>query len=83
MDTKNILSQLRAERDRINQAIAALETLDSKGGGFRRGRGRAASTGVKAAPVTRRRRRMSAAARKRLSEMMKKRWAARKRAKGE
>ena len=82
MDTKNILSQLRAERDRINQAIAALETLDSKGGGFRRGRGRAGAASAKA-PATRRRRRMSAAGRKRLSEMMKKRWAARKKAKGQ
>ncbi len=83
MDTKNILSQLRAERDRINQAIAALETLDSIGGRVRRRRGSAAAASAKAPATRRRRRRMSAAARKRLSEMMKKRWAARKRAKGE
>ena len=81
MDTKNILSQLRAERDRISQAIAALETLNGMGGRFRRGRG---SAGPAAAKVpARRRRRMSAATRKRLSEMMKKRWAARKKAKSE
>jgi hypothetical protein len=79
MDTKNILSQLRAERARIDQAIAALETLASVGG---RGRRRRGSAGPGKAPITRRRRRMSAATRKRLSEMMKKRWAARKKAKG-
>ncbi len=80
MDTRSILSQLRVERDRINQAIAALQTLDGTAGGVRR-RG-AGAPAKQAAPVVRRRRRMSAAARKRLSEMMKKRWAARKRAKG-
>ena len=54
MDTKNILSQLRAERDRIDQAIAALQTLDVAVGRGRRRRGLldrlpARSGGVRAA----------------------------------
>jgi len=75
MDTQTILSELRAERDRLDQAIAALEG----GNGRRRGR--------KPGPVPgngrrgrRGRRRLSAAAKKRISEMMKLRWAERKRA---
>jgi hypothetical protein len=76
MDTKSILSQLRAERARIDQAIAALQALDGVA------RSSAGASVAKAAPGARRRRRMSAATRKRLSEMMKKRWAARRKAKG-
>ena len=67
MDIKAILSQLKAERDRLDKAIAALEGLESSG--TSRGRGR-----------RRGRRRMSAAGRKRISEMMKARWAARRKA---
>ena len=62
MDTKQILSQLHAERNRIDRAIAAIEGIHSDGGS-------------PAAPGKRRRSRMSAAGRKRLSELMKKRWA--------
>jgi hypothetical protein len=70
MDTTALLSQLKTERDRIDKAIAALESLDgsrptaapTKGG--RRGR-----------------RPMSAAARKRIAAAQKKRWAAVKAAK--
>lgn len=76
MDTKSILSQLRAEQARIDKAIAALQALDG------RSQGSSGASVAKAAPVVRRRRRMSAAARKRMSEMMKKRWAARRKAKG-
>lgn len=75
MDTRRILSDLRAERQRIDQAISALESLDGAAPRGRRGRPPAAA----AAPGRRRRRRMSAAARKRMSEMMKQRWAERKR----
>ncbi len=66
MDTKRILADLRAERDRINNAIAAIEHLD--GTGTTQARGAATRQG-------RRRGRISAAGRKRLSELMKKRWA--------
>jgi hypothetical protein len=78
MDTQQIVAALREERDRLEQAIAALE-----GGGVGRGR-----RGRRPGPVPggpgrgrgRRRRRLSAAAKQRISEMMKKRWAERKKA---
>ena len=77
MDIQNIVADLKRERDRLNSAIAALE-----GAGPRR-RGRPAGSGAKSASTAssgkRPRRHMSAAARKRISEMMKQRWAERKR----
>ncbi len=66
MDTNGILAKLRAERDRLNAAIAAIERLDGAG----RGKPRVARANPKP-----RRGRMSAAARKRLSRLLKKRWA--------
>jgi len=65
MDIQQILSDLRNERERIDAAIRALE------GGGKRGPGRPVGSG-------RKRRTMSPAARKRISEMMKIRWAERK-----
>jgi hypothetical protein len=66
MDTQQIISELEAERDRLEQAIAALRgSLRARGSAGRGRRGR---------------RRLSAAAKRRISEMMKKRWAERKRA---
>jgi len=73
MDTQSILAQLKSERDRLDTAIAALE-----GSGPRR-RGRPAGSGKAASKTNRPRRHMSASARKRISEMMKQRWAERKR----
>jgi len=75
MNIQNILADLKRERDRISTAIAALEGV---GTGPRR-RGRPAGSGSAASGRRPRRRRMSAAARKRISEMMKQRWAERKR----
>jgi len=70
MDIQSILSDLKRERARLDQAIAALE-----GGSEPRRRGRPVGSGSgKSHP----RRHMSAAARKRISEMMKQRWAERK-----
>ena len=67
MDIQTIVSNLKDERNRIDQAISALERLTSAAP--RRGRPpKATTTGGK-------RRRMSAAARKRISEAMKQRWA--------
>lgn len=71
MDIQNILNDLKRERARLDQAIAALE---GSGGGPRR-RGRPAGGGSSRRP----RRHMSAASRKRISDMMKQRWAERKR----
>ncbi len=66
MDTQQIIAELEAERDRLEQAISALRgSLQARRGVGRGRRGR---------------RRLSAAAKRRISEMMKKRWAERKRA---
>ena len=73
MDIQNILNDLKRERDRLDRAITALE---GPGAGARR-RGR--PVGSVSSAATRPRRHMSAAARKRISEMMKQRWAERKR----
>ena len=75
MDIQNILGDLKKERARIDQAIAALEGLGVAGP---RRRGRPVGSGKKSS-AGRPRRHMSAAARKRISEMMKQRWAERKR----
>jgi hypothetical protein len=67
MDIQNLVSALKNERNRLDQAISALEVLFSTAP--RRGRPpKATSTGGK-------RRRMSPAARKRISVAMKQRWA--------
>jgi len=68
MDTQQIISELEAERDRLDQAISALRGSMSGRRGFGAGRGR------------RGRRHLSVAAKRRISEMMKKRWAERKKA---
>jgi hypothetical protein len=73
MDINNILGDLKRERERLDQAISALEGL---GATAPRRRGRPAGSGKSAAG--RPRRHMSAASRKRISEMMKQRWAERK-----
>ena len=65
MNVDNLVSQLRSELNRIEQAIAALEALG--GGAARPKRGRP--------PKASGARHMSAAARRRISEAMKQRWA--------
>ena len=75
MDIQNVLADLRRERARLDAAIEALQGL---GSGRKRGPGRPVGSGKAKAATGRRRRHMSAAARKRISEMMKKRWAERK-----
>lgn len=67
MDTQQIISELEAERNRLDQAISALR------GSMRGYRGRIGAG-------RRGRRHLSAASKRRISEMMKKRWAERKRA---
>ncbi len=66
MDVSSIIAELRRERERIDDAIAAMERIDGKAGNKRGRSGK-------------RRHRLTAAGRKRLSEMMKKRWSERKR----
>jgi hypothetical protein len=78
MDIKNVLQQLETERDRVNQAIAALQELQGIPSTPRRGRPpkNQQSASVVSMP---KKRTMSPAARRRISEMMKKRWAERRR----
>ena len=73
MDLVAIVSELKRERDRLNRAIAALEGTD---GARTASEKLAAPTLVKAKKGGRR---LTAEGRKRLSEMMKKRWAERRR----
>lgn len=75
MDIQQILIDLNRERNRLDQAIAALEGLSSGPTG-RRGRPPGAKQAKSAA--TRKTGGITAAGRRRLSEMMKKRWAERK-----
>ena len=70
MDTRTILTDLKAELNRLNQAIAALETLD--------GTVTATTPAAIAAPKQSKRRGLTPAGRKRLSEKMKARGAARR-----
>ena len=67
MNIEQILSALRSERDRLDSAIRALE--GSRGT-------RASSAGAGA--TGRRKRHLTPEGRRRLSEMMKKRWAERR-----
>lgn len=67
MNIQNLVSDLKAERNRLDQAIAALE-----GGRSSNRRGRPPKL---ASTTGRPRRHMSAAARKRISAAMKQRWA--------
>jgi hypothetical protein len=70
MDTRTILADLRTELNRLNQAIAALESLD--------GTAPATTAAAKAAPKQSKKRGLTPAGRRRLSAMMKARWAARR-----
>lgn len=72
MELANIIAELKAERDRLTAAINALEGAAESSG--------TAGRKVRIAGAPPRRRRMSAQTRKRLSQMMKKRWAERKKA---
>jgi hypothetical protein len=70
MDTRTILADLKAELNRITQAIAALESLD--------GTATATTPAAIVAPKQAKKRGLTPAGRRRLSAMMKARWAARR-----
>jgi len=72
MNTRAILAELEAERDRFDTAIAALDGSV--------GRGHNSVRTTRRVGARRRRRPLSAAAKKRMSAAMKKAWARRKRA---
>jgi hypothetical protein len=65
LDTASIISELEAERDRLDNAIAAL-----RGGRTLRGRRAGAGNGRSRGP-----RHLSAEARKKIAESARKRWA--------
>ena len=75
MNITEIVGQLRAERNRLDAAIQALEGVDRSAAAGKRGRppGSKNKTTVSARG---RRRHVSAEARKRIAEAMRKRWAA-------
>jgi hypothetical protein len=64
MDTNGILQELRAERDRLDRAITAIQGITSDG--------------ARRSPAKRTRRQLSPAARKRISLARKKWWAEQK-----
>src|SRR5664279_6372904 len=72
VDIQSLLSELKRERNRMDQAISALEVLASPSSP-RRGRPPKAKPSPPASG--KKRRGMNAAARRRISEAMKKRWA--------
>ncbi len=69
MDRQQILEQLKSERDRLDQAISALDGGKAPRAAGRRAGGRPKGSGG-----------ITAEGRRRLSMMMKKRWAARRKA---
>jgi hypothetical protein len=70
MDLKGIVSELKRERDRLDRAIAALDSTEVVVGSNGASRPRTA--------VRKSGSRLSAAGRKRLSDLMKRRWAERR-----
>jgi len=75
LEIDKIVAELTKERDRLVRAISALVGMGSRATGKRRGR----KAGAKPGPTRRKRRGgISKEGRKRLSELMKKRWAERR-----
>jgi anti-sigma factor RsiW len=72
LDTGRIVAELKRERDRLSQAIAALEGQSPKAAAKRSAVSHRAARGKK------KRGHLTPAGRKRLSDMMKKRWAEKK-----
>ena len=84
MNTKAILSELKRERNQLDKAIAALVALNNDVA-RKPGRPKSGTSFEFEENVSKGhggRRKMSAAGRRKISEMMKKRWAARRKAKG-
>jgi hypothetical protein len=70
LDIQAIVKELKRERDRLNTAIIALEGAD-----LAPAPRKASPTANVAAPRAKKRRHLTAEGRKRISDMMKKRWA--------
>jgi hypothetical protein len=71
MDIQKIVTELSGERNRLDRAIAALESLSQPA----RRRGRPPKSTIVSPAPRKKRRTLSAAARKRISAAMKQRWA--------
>jgi hypothetical protein len=69
VDTQRIVSELKAERNRLDKAIALLDGAERTGVNIA-----TAEPSTNTAHAPRKRRHMTAAGRKRLSLLMKKRW---------
>jgi len=82
VDVHRILAELRAEKQRLEEAILTVERLASGQMGKRRGRPPKWMASVKAAtaalPEPKTKRKFSEATRKRMAEAQRKRWASRK-----
>ena len=82
MDIHRILTDLRSERERLEEAILTIERLAAGSLGKRRGRPPKWMASAKAATTAliapKKKRRFSAATRKRMAEAQRKRWASRK-----
>lgn len=82
MDIHRILTELRSEKERLEEAILTIERLAAGSLGKRRGRPSKwlanAKAGTTPSLTTTRKRRFSAATRKRMAESQRQRWAARK-----
>ena len=72
MDTGRIVAELKSERDRLSQAIAALERLSPKAAAKK------SAVPHRAAGSKKKRGHLTPEGRKRLSDLMKKRWAEKK-----
>jgi hypothetical protein len=75
VDVKNIVTELKSERERLDKAITALESIGETSTSLP-----AQSSQAKVQAINSPKRRLSAAARRRISEAQKRRWAERKRA---
>jgi hypothetical protein len=78
VDVKNIVTELKSERERLDKAINALESIGESGANEPSRTPRPSPAKVQSIGAGRRR--LSAAARRRISEAQKRRWAERKRA---
>jgi hypothetical protein len=77
VDLRKVVSELKQERDRLNRAIAALEGIEVAAAVTTKGPSPAAKKAKQAKQA--KKHNITPEGRKRLSEMMKKRWAERRR----
>jgi hypothetical protein len=75
MSLESIVSELKAERNRIDQAISVLESSQARNGRKPASRHAASANGLS---MRKRRGHLSAAGRRKLSQLMKQRWAERR-----